>query len=492
MLRSAACGAVGLLLALLANRAAAQDSANPAAVYNGWLQAYLVTSGSQTYFCNSLTDRSNAFMWGQAYMITAVEDAYEQDHAAARQQLISSLFTTFIATNGNDLSWDTWDDDMEWAEIALIRAYLITGTSTYLSNAEQNWNETYSRGWDSTYGGGIWENMNKNSKCTLSNCPFTIAGCFLYEATGNSTYLTESEAAYAWVRSKLFNTTTGQVNEGINSSGLEASDNVYNSGLMVEAANALYKITGTSSYLNDAKLAASHIMNEYPILTQDKPANGDFGADQFVRGLNRLASQNNLWPTYWQYLANQCASAWTNRRTDYNITWNNWASPTPTGNVDAMEALGSVVVQAVTPPRLEAESLTVPGYSGPDYRVVTDSNMSNGEGVILDSMAVGNYISFLVPSLPAGTYDVRVAVKKFNSRGICQLAIGQAGNHSPVNVGAPQDMYSSSAQYVELDLGHWTPATTGDKWFWFTITGKNSASTGYTECFDYILLLPQQ
>ncbi len=87
----------------------------------------------------------------------------------------------------------------------------------------------------------------------------------------------------------------------------------------------------------------------WPVLTQDKPANGDFGADQFVRALALLAGQNNLWNTYWPYLQNQCVSAWNNRRTDYNITWNNWASPTTTGNVRAMNAMGAVTVQEVTP-----------------------------------------------------------------------------------------------------------------------------------------------
>ncbi len=47
------------------------------------------------------------------------------------------------------------------------------------------------------------------------------------------------------------------------------------------------------------------------------------------------------------------------------------------------------------------------------------------------------------------------------------------------------------AEYDELDLGSWTPATTSDKWFWFTVTGKNGSSTGYTVAIDYILLVPQ-
>jgi len=116
--------------------ARAQNSANADTVYNGWLNAYLIRSGGQTYFCNSLTDRSRAFMWGQAYMITGVEDAYEKNHAADRKQLVSDLLNTFIANEitpdpNKNLAWDSWDDDLAWAVIALIRGYQITGNTAF-------------------------------------------------------------------------------------------------------------------------------------------------------------------------------------------------------------------------------------------------------------------------------------------------------------------------------------------------------------------------
>ena len=107
-----------------------------------------------------------------------------------------------------------------------------------------------------------------------------------------------------------------------------------------------------------------------------------------------------------------------------------------------------------------------------------DSHFSAGAAVILDATAVGNYMNFLVPAVSARTYDVRVGVKTTTTRGIVQLAIGPAGNNSPTNVSTPRDLYSATDQYVELDLGAWTPSTTSDKWFWFTMIGKNASSTG--------------
>ncbi len=147
----------------------------------------------------------------------------------------------------------------------------------------------------------------------------------------------------------------------------------------------------------------------------------------------------------------------------------------------------------LVPPLYETESLTVAAQSSATHRIITDPAFSGGEGTILDATVVGDYVTYLIPAISAGTYDVRVGVKKFNTRGIWQLAIGRADNFSgtKANLGAPQDEYAATQAMVELDLGTWNPGTTSDKWFQFMITGKNSSSAGYSEAFDYIRLIPQ-
>jgi len=338
--------------------ARAQNAANADAAYNGFISAYLQTSNVNghnyplPYICQSLSNRDLAFFWQQAYMITGIEDAYERNYAPSRKQLITTMLNGFITQNLTNWSWDDWNDDIAWACIAMARGYIETGNTTYLNEAVTNWNMAYNRGWDSTYGGGIWEqqsNVPNGGKCGLSNWPFVIAGCLIYQANHDATILSKSQAIYAWGRSHIFNTSDGSVWEGWYPSGAGGDDNAYNDGLIINAANALYQITGTTQYLSDAKLAASHVMNKYPtVLNEDHPANGDFGGDQVYRGISLLARQNNLWNTYWPWLQSNCTASWNHRRTDYNITWNNFTTNTTTGNLDAMEALGSVVVQAVT------------------------------------------------------------------------------------------------------------------------------------------------
>ena len=141
----------------------------------------------------------------------------------------------------------------------------------------------------------------------------------------------------------------------------------------------------------------------------------------------------------------------------------------------------------------ETENLTVADKSSATHRIIPDPNFSGGEGTILDATVVGDYVTYLVPAVSAGSYDVRVGVKTLNTRGTWQLAIGRADNFNGTksNVGTPKDEYTAGITFTEYDLGTWTPGTTSDKWFQFLITGKNASSTGYSECFDYIKLIPQ-
>jgi beta-glucanase (GH16 family) len=149
----------------------------------------------------------------------------------------------------------------------------------------------------------------------------------------------------------------------------------------------------------------------------------------------------------------------------------------------------------------EAENLTIPNYyskvGGTARLIGTDANLSNSNGIILDSNNVGDYVTFLVPNVAAQTYDVTVGVKDYYSRGQFQLQIGRADNFSGTesSVGPVVDEYSANAVYAPVDLGSWTPGTTSDKWFRFNVVGKNSASTGtsynYAIAIDYILLTPE-
>ncbi len=150
-------------------------------------------------------------------------------------------------------------------------------------------------------------------------------------------------------------------------------------------------------------------------------------------------------------------------------------------------------VTFIQPAPFETESLAMTASSGDTHRILTESGLSGGEGTILDATAVGDYVTYAIPAVAAGKYDVRVGVKKHNTRGIWQLSIGRADNFAGTAnpLGTTQDEYSSADSYTEFDLGMWSPSTYSDKWFQFKVTGKNAASSGYSMAFDYIKLIPQ-
>ncbi len=144
--------------------------------------------------------------------------------------------------------------------------------------------------------------------------------------------------------------------------------------------------------------------------------------------------------------------------------------------------------------QLETESATVAAQTaGVTHRLVNDTRFSGGVGTILDATAAGNYVTYLVPNVAAGAYDVRVGIKKNVNRGIWQLSIGRADNFvgTQTAVGSPVDEYASGEVFTEVDLGSWTPGTTSDKWFQFKVTGENASASAFAISFDYIKLISQ-
>jgi hypothetical protein len=143
--------------------------------------------------------------------------------------------------------------------------------------------------------------------------------------------------------------------------------------------------------------------------------------------------------------------------------------------------------------RYETESAIVYGQSSDTHRIINDTNFSGGAGTILDANAVNDYVTYTLPLLPAGSYNVYVGIKKINTRGQFQLAVSRSDVISFSNLGSVIDEYdpSTSGIFTEVNVGAWSPTTTSDKLFRFTVAGKNAGSSSYAICFDYVRFVPQ-
>lgn len=358
--------------------------------------ALLYTSNSTAYYKDALDNSSPDGFWSQALDIQGEEDAFEATGSSSEQTTIIDLENTFLSQNPPPWSWDGWNDDIGWVSLALIRAYQMTGTANFLTQAEYGFNYAYGRGWDTDFnGGGIWEEQpaddsNPPVKSPLSNDSLGKTACIIYQTTGNSTYLTEAEQIYSWVRSHLFNPSTGEVYASIETNGIViSSPAVYDQGTFTDFANLLYEITGNTTYSNDAVAAIQYTMAN---LTHDGGIMSDSAAglntwqDEFARGIGHFVAYNNLWSTYYPFMLTNANAAWSCRRTDLNISWNGWDSQTPTNNTFIANNFVSAVAMlqvtpATQPTPIAGAHFVYNKYSG---LVLDDPASATTNGAIMD------------------------------------------------------------------------------------------------------------
>ena len=135
-------------------------------------------------------------------------------------------------------------------------------------------------------------------------------------------------------------------------------------------------------------------------------------------------------------------------------------------------------IELVLTSRFEAEEL--PADSTGRLKRVDDDNLAGEAGILFEAKAPGDFVTYDVTIPSAGTYDVKVGIRKDNRGGIVQLAI------DGVDQGSAQDNYAAEADYEVIDLGKVTFTEAGERTFQFLVTGHNPASQGYQFVLDYI------
>jgi unsaturated rhamnogalacturonyl hydrolase len=149
---------------------------------------------------------------------------------------------------------------------------------------------------------------------------------------------------------------------------------------------------------------------------------------------------------------------------------------TPEGEKYEVENLGE---------KYEVENLTATVSSGDSQQNLTDPLASGGTYNQGNFDAANDSIQYSVGISIPGTYNVKIRFAKDTDLGTWQFYT--AG----LNVGAPQEAYSNAFTFAEVDVGNVTYSTSGTKVFKFTVTGKNSVSSGYSVAIDYVMLTKQ-
>ncbi|MBC8134901.1 MAG: RICIN domain-containing protein [Fibrella sp.] len=311
--------------------------------FNAFNNAFLVRSGGKTYYKQSINNGNADGTWVASLDIMVAEDAYERTGSAAHKALVNDLCTTWLQNTPPPWTWDGWNDDIGWFSMALIRGYQMTGNPNFLTQARYGFDMAWARGWDTQYnGGGIWEQQPDMTppgepigKEALSNNSLGKVACMIYQSTHDVWYLDRAKQIYAWVRSHIYNTNTGAVYTGVDRSGVvNTGTAVYNQGTFVDYANLLYQITGDVMYYNDAKRSIDYVRNNMTtngIITNNAGYLNTW-ADEFARGLGHFCRDNRQWGAYYPWMVQNADAIMSNRRTDYNITWNGWNQATPRDN----------------------------------------------------------------------------------------------------------------------------------------------------------------
>lgn len=355
---------------------------NAYSAWTGYNNTFLASDESQFYKADTGTNYPG--FWEEAEEIAVAEDAYywsvnnypTHDHSAYVTE-INDLCAGFVSHNGSDWSADRFNDDLNWATIAFARAYQITGNSTWLTDAENNFDTVWTRAQaDSNNAGGLIQSQEPNPVGTWSpnedapvNFTFVIAGYLIHNNGGASKYKTEADTVYAWAMANLYTTTAnnggpcknnpsltcGKIRDSNNTgpftnypsfpgTGIGPSDYAYNYGIALEAITREADTTTpqyVANYLmynmNNSNLPYAGTIDGYNVLPNYGQGGGNNAGYNGIalRGTGFAYSRGVLNATTLLWAQENIQAAWNKKNTN-NVMYNNWAtsaSNTPNSGV---------------------------------------------------------------------------------------------------------------------------------------------------------------
>jgi predicted alpha-1,6-mannanase (GH76 family) len=434
-----------------------------------WSQAdgYLVdTPGGDTV----------AGYWIFAQSFDALLDGVER---TGGEHYLGLVQTFYDAQNAIGWSRDYFDDE-NWMALALIRAYDLTGSATYLSEAESLYADIMAGGWDTTCcgssPGGIWWDRAHTEKATASNAGPVITGARLAERTDNPAYLPFAQKVYAYWAAQMVDPTTHQVFDHITSSGeIVKWKFTYNEGLFVGAVVELAKATGKPSTLAAATPVAGFMRtNETTtgslgLALYDGTSSGCTGDCAEFKGigfryLTSLFEADASETSTRALLGSSAASVWQLARDPaLDLFATDWTGPSqtkPTLEADSSATMalnqlammsGPYVSDGSKNTRLQAEEATIAGVgleaSHPGFE---------GWGYVAGWNADGQSVTFSFETTTAGNYAL--GLRFAAGAGVASRLVTIDGHTSAENLAFPAtsswDAYASVGLSASLSVGH--------------------------------------
>jgi predicted alpha-1,6-mannanase (GH76 family) len=293
-------------------------------------------------------------MWWSAQLWETLMDNYERTGSSVDRQLIDVIYEGWVQHHNGIHS--EYNDDVGWWALAATRAYNITHEPRYLNVAikiaDRQWND-----WDGTYGGGIWwRRTARDQKNVATNGTAAIVNATLYRYTGSARFKKHAVALFAWVDSKL--RSGGRLDDRIERYNRIQVDYSYNYGSYIGAALALYRITGSGSYVERATSLADsalgRLVNSSGVLRSEGTGDGGGFKGIFMRNLRWLANARAVSSArrsnYANFIEHNAAVAWSHRISSrlWGASWTRTASPPVEALTDA-SAVSLFQGDAMTP-----------------------------------------------------------------------------------------------------------------------------------------------
>lgn len=303
-------------------------------VMRGWKSRYY-----------NMVKNSTGF-WGEAEMMETILDAYETTGKQEYKTMFEEIYEHFVSYpagwyqpgNGEDWRWNEFNDDIAWAVLASVRAYLMFETHPkssikYLTIAKNNYDWMYARAkqpngmlrWKQSPEG----NLGSNS---CINGPAIIAACYLAIATGDNSYYTKAKDLYALQRQHLYEPSTGKVfDSGSWENGVFKVGNswvsTYNQGTFLGAALMLYNYYGEAQYRTDADRVMSRtradLCNEFGVVKVCGSGNDLQGFKGILMRYARRYIVDLEKPDWVGWMQTNALHAYNNRNSK-GVSWTAW------------------------------------------------------------------------------------------------------------------------------------------------------------------------
>ena len=315
-------------------------------------------SASARVYLSSNVSTGWGHYWPNAHALDVLVDGYLRAPSGMVKLRMEDLLAGVKAANGN--TWlNDYYDDMEWMALATLRAWKATGDTRYREVTDLLWTDIKA-GWSSELGGGIWWRKDRPSKNTPSNMPAAILAARRYQEFGEAADLDWAKKIYDWQRTVLYEPATGWVYDNIDKDGNKnlSWKFTYNQGVFLGAALELFRITGSSGYLQDAIKAADYavssgFLTSGGILKDEGGGDGGLFKGILVRYLVLLAGEAALpaekKTAYKSFLVKNAETLWSKGTNKSLVLFGTAWDRVPGNSTDLTTQLsGIMLLEAVT------------------------------------------------------------------------------------------------------------------------------------------------